>query len=362
MLALRSSASSFWFNCQAQPLFASRLPEQKDTDATREGTCAAWLGEMVLTGCAPNTKAMLGHSHENGWLIDADMVEFVQDYCDKVRSLGGVVGAEKFVRLSGLIAGTPDSYVVISPAGVLFVIDLKYGHKLVEVDHNTQVSIYGGALYRLLTLQGVKITKVVLAVYQPRAFSANVGTYRTWEPELSEFLDFVSEIENRGELCQEPNPVATAGPHCDHCVAAAGCQALTSTVVNLIENVESQDHRQMTGRELSHQLDFANHASAMVEIYAKSLMAEGEARHAQGEHIKGYGHSQRSGKRKLTMLPENIKMLTGVDATKGDACTPAQLEKRGVAKDVVAAMSTTPDLSPKFGKLDPNHFSKIFNN
>ena len=44
----RPSAAHRWTKCSAAPLFASRAGPQPTSDPAREGTCAAWVAELML--------------------------------------------------------------------------------------------------------------------------------------------------------------------------------------------------------------------------------------------------------------------------------------------------------------------------
>ena len=59
----RPSASSIWTKCVGYPRLISTLPkgwETRSADPAREGTCAAWVAEMVLTGVAQECHDMIG--------------------------------------------------------------------------------------------------------------------------------------------------------------------------------------------------------------------------------------------------------------------------------------------------------------
>ena len=100
----RPSAAHRWTKCSAAPLFASRAGPQPTSDAAREGTCGAWVAELMLT----NQPVEVGMTHPNGWEVDADMIGHMQEYADICRADGGQMWVEEYVTLSHTIAGTPD--------------------------------------------------------------------------------------------------------------------------------------------------------------------------------------------------------------------------------------------------------------
>ena len=88
----RPSAAHRWTKCSAAPLFASRAGPQPTSDAAREGTCAAWVAELMLT----DQPVEVGMMHENGWEVDPDMIGHMQEYADICRA-----GSTKTARAVG---------------------------------------------------------------------------------------------------------------------------------------------------------------------------------------------------------------------------------------------------------------------
>lgn len=359
MIELRPSASSHWFHCAAQPRLAMEVVEQV-TDPAREGTCAAWVAEMVLKGDYPSAKHMLGLSHENGWLIEADMVDYVQGYVDHVKSRGGDVHTERHVRLNEMIAGTPDSFAIYKD-DLLIVDDLKYGFDIVNPYRNTQISIYAAAIYnRYLAPYDRKVRKIIIGVYQPRAAHPD-GIYRTWEVFPEDLFDFIKEIIAAGHNAQSVDAMATPGFHCNHCKAAANCVALASSVYEAYRTISSSQSHHMNDREISTELRFLTMFETMVTARKKSVEAEAVSRIKNSGYIPGWAFENRVGKSKLSVSPEIAEMLTGKNAyAEPKPCTPAELIRRGANKETVKRLSTRPNLEPKLIPVEKDHFAKMF--
>lgn len=341
------------------PRFAEQLPEQPPSDPAREGTCAAWVAERVLKGEAERAADLLGQSHENGWLVEEEMVYYVQGYIDHLISRGGRVFAENKVRLNSMIAGTPDAFAILDEAGVLYADDLKYGFGIVSPYRNTQVSIYAGAIIRA-TLSKTKIRKVVIGIYQPRAFHPD-GIYRTWEVWPEELMKFVHWIEERGQACQDLQSDATPGFHCDHCPAAASCVALTHSVYKGFRVLTDENQVQMNGTQMARELEFLNLMEKMLKARKSAVETEAKVRIDGGDYVPGWGYEQRFGTRKFTANAADIAIKTGLDPyTEPKLCTPAELIRRGASEEVVNGMSTRPRIQPKLVKRDDSHFKRLF--
>jgi hypothetical protein len=359
MIPLRPSSAHVWTKCPGQPTMVSRLPPEVPSDPAREGTCAAWVAEMVLTGQVPDAAAMLGRSHENGWLITDDMVAYIAKYVEQVRSHGGKVSVERKVRLNRWVEGTPDAFAVLDADGVLRADDLKYGFGIVEPYRNPQVSIYVAAILRHLTSRDVIIRRVVIGIYQPRAWHP-AGVYRTWACTPEQLMEFVHEIEATIPDTQVENPKLTAGSHCDHCPAAATCAAVAHENYRVFEHVASDTQRHMSGDELARELSFLQLAQDMLDARTTAVYAEAEARMKQAQHIPGWHMEERRGQRRWKVPAPVVKALTGIDPEVKKMVTPAELERLGASPVVVKAITELPLIKPKLTRIPPGYYKGLF--
>lgn len=358
-MQLRPSSAHIWSQCAAMPTMAARLPPEVPSDPAREGTCAAWVAEMVLTGAATTAADMVGQSHENGWLVEPDMAQRIQKYVDLVRSYGGDIHTERKVTLNKNIAGTPDAFAVVDGTGTLYVDDLKYGYGLVEPYKNAQVSIYAGAIVRMLTARSHPLKRVVIGIYQPRAWHP-AGIHRTWSCYPEELMAFVGEIEAAGELAQDPNAPARPGAHCRYCPAAATCVANAAANYETFERIAAQHQRHMSAQELAEELDFLSRAEDMLKGRKSAIEAEAAARIKKSETIPGWHMQQRAGQRRFTASAATIKALTGLDPERPKMVTPAELERMGASEKVVARLSETPRTAPQLKKVPQGYYANLF--
>jgi hypothetical protein len=355
----RPSQANYWGNCAAFVRFSEGRPEQPSGDAAREGTCAAWVAEVVLTGDAGSCLDLLGETHSNGWVVDETMVDLVQGYVDKVRSFGGTVVAEKHVTASQnpLIDGTLDSAICSIENRILRIPDLKYGRRVVEAYKNKQLICYGWGEF--ISLPPGTIDEIHLSIYQPRAFHRD-GIHRTWvvtpEELHAEFMKlWLMAVEG-----EKPDSLATPGPHCRDCESAVPCLALTHTVYNLVDTVASRDQRDMTVEELSRELDFIDAAEKTVKARFNAVRSEAEAR-MKKESIPNWSLSPNKGNRVFTEPGVTIHLMTGVDPFEKTLCTPAALERRGADPEIVKKLTKQPVTSHKLTRLDTEFFASLFN-
>lgn len=355
---LRPSSSGTWSKCAANPRISSAvMREEPESDAAREGTCAAWVADCVLKGEYRTCLIMLGMEHTNGWIVDDEMVYFVEGYVEAVRARGGTINAEQYVRLTEYIAGTFDSSTVSWDETTLNVDDLKYGRKLVDVWENTQTIIYGYA--ELMRLRNPNITTVRLGIYQPRVWHPE-GIHRTWSMSVNELHKLASAIAEAGNKCQEPEASATPGGHCEYCKGRLECEALARTNYAFHDVIEARGQGVMNAEEMSNELTFLERAEALLKARKTAVHAEAEYRINKGEFVRGWGMKERKGNRKFTVDLTTVQLLTGVSPYDRVEMTPAQLEQAGANKKIVSKISMTPTVGHKLDHITERDFGRMF--
>ena len=355
----RPSQASFWGKCAAYQRFTRNAPETTN-DAAREGTCAAWVADFVLTRAEGVVRChdLIGESHENGWLVTDQMADDVQEYVDLVRSFGGEVTAEETVTASEnpLIEGTLDSSVDVKRDGILRILDLKYGRRIVETT-TAQLVIYGWG--KFLKLRPGSITEIHLSIYQPRAFHKN-GIHRTRILTPDQLRDEFQKLWQMAVEGEKPDSLATPGPHCNDCEAAASCEALAHTVYSMVSVVQSRERRDMTPQELSRELDFVDECRKTINARFKAIENEAEAR-MKRESIPGWGLFAQKGNRVFTLPAVTIHLLTGIDPYEQKLCTPAALERRGADPERVKKITKQPVTGHKITRVTSDDVAEMFN-
>ena len=302
---------------------------------------------------------MTGKNHENGWVITPDMVLLIERYVELVRSFGGDIHTERFVRLNRWIAGTPDSYAIVAN-GTLYVIDLKYGYAIVEPFQNTQISIYAGAIVRQLASKGVTIKRVVIGVYQPRPWHP-AGVYRTWSVYPEKLMEFVRTLEAAGERCQNPNPVATPGTHCTYCPAKTTCHANAKMTYAVAEQCMSDQQANMKPVDLAQELEFLETAEAIITSRRKAVRAEATARVRKGEVLPGWHLEHPLGDRQFKADLDVVQAVTGIEPYQKKPMTPAAVEKlSGVSAKAIAALTYRPHRPPVLKKIPGGYYENMF--
>lgn len=354
----RPSTSYVWTKCSLAPRLFAMAPPEEQSDPAREGTCAAWVAEMVLKGTVSSCNDLVDQAHDNGWVVDALMARHVQRYVDILHERGGEIDAERKVRLNDKIAGTPDAFAVLND-GHLFVDDLKYGYEIVDVT-SPQVVIYAGALVRYLSARGKTISKVTLGIYQPRSYHP-MGHHRQRSVWPEELMREVRVIEQAAELAHSDYAIATPGSHCRRCSGAAYCSAVTHEVYQAYARMLIGEQRQMTPAEMAEELAFLDTAEAMFKARRDSVHAEAEARISRGERIPGWMRESGCGHRRWKTSADNIQAVTGQDPRDmSKMITPAEMERRGVPAEIISALTETPRTKAKLQPVPTGYVAARF--
>ena len=212
----------------------------------------------------------------------------------------------------------------------------------------------------MLTARDVVIRRVVIGIYQPRSWHP-AGIYRTWVTNPEELMAFVRWIEAQGELCQNPNAMATPGEHCEYCPAASTCAAVAHEGYRVHSKLVAETQRHMSATEAVNELAFLDMIEKMISGRKKAVEAEVEARIQKAEHFPGWHLEERRGNRRFKFDPLTVRITTGVDPRVMKVVNPAELERMGADPAKVALVSEMPRIAPKLKRVSKNYYANLFN-
>jgi hypothetical protein len=217
---LSPSASDRWLECPASIV---RAPETEDegSEYAREGSAAHALGENGLTNDTEAWEAVLPDEYQK--YDSPEMRTHVQGYLDYVRRHRGE--GDLFVEQRLQIFPTMDVWgtadaVIVTPGGVIKVIDLKYGQGvMVDADDNTQLLLYGIGALTLDWLSPVPVHAVEVHIYQPRRNNVVSKTYT-----VEELVEWVRTNEAKVARAHAGTNIAVPGAHCKWCPVKGSCR------------------------------------------------------------------------------------------------------------------------------------------
>lgn len=219
---LSASGSAKWMACPGSIAAEEGIPDGS-SEHSREGSAAHYVAEQVLVngGFASD---WIGKTIEDyGIEVTHEMAEYVQQYVDYVKSLGGTQLYEQRVDFSHVVPdgfGTSDA--IVMEGRTLHIVDLKYGKGVkVYAQDNSQAMLYAVGVvndYGYL----FEFDKVQVTIVQPR-----LDHIDEWEVDVPTLEKFAAYAKIKAEEALMPNAPRNPGEkQCQWCKAKHQCPQL----------------------------------------------------------------------------------------------------------------------------------------
>lgn len=346
MLTVTATELSRVMRCIGSILMERAVPEPDNDEARSEGNAADWLAEQMFN----DRHVTSGTKAPNGWVITDDMIDYITEYVD---ALSDQPGAMQVVTTWGTdafeVRGRADWLGYNTHTNELRVRDLKYGHRIVSpVDNWTLLSHAIGFCIR----NNVQPDRIEISIHQPRPYHPE-GPLRRW------VIDYPGLIQRHDAISQTltyPTDALTTGEQCNKCHARYDCPALDKAAWSAVEATATAFNDNMSNDALAFERDQFEQAANMLKIKIDAVEELMTHRIKSGQVINGYAMQQRQGNRRFVsgLTAHAISAALGVDLTTDKMPTPAEAERRGVNKDVLAALTERPNIGTKLTKIDPD--------
>lgn len=357
-----ASGAHRWMKCPGSINAEKDIPETESSFAY-EGTCAHELAELCLSkGINARRRIGLPLPINKEWIVDEEMADYVQEYVDYIKGLGGIQEYEQKVSYEKWLAegwGTVDAIAVRDET--LFVGDLKYGKGVpVYAEENPQAMLYAlGALGEYSPFY--KISKVVIIIHQPRL--DHVSTWETTPEALEEFGHYARACAAKA---MEPDAKRIPGEiQCRWCRAKPVCPALMHKTEHalMLQFAEMDKSAPIPPENLRPEdLKFVLNNKSLIEIWLKSVEEYVINKLQAGETFEGWkmveGRSNRKWADEEAASVELFKLLlTGAYTQK--LLTPTQAEKALGKEDkekiqhLIVKPAGSPVLVPDSDKREP---------
>lgn len=210
--------------CPASPYMESLYP-QEDTVEKREGSAVHWAGAELLGG----QEVAEGQVADNDVVLNIEMISAAYMWADYIRARGPVGSVETTITEPALHQdnwGTPDHWWWDADNWTLYVDDLKYGHRFVDVYLNWQLMNYAALILRKIGMYGVDRVRIVFTLVLPRCFSAP-SPVQTWTTTLGEIDPYLKDLAAAFRAADDPNAPCDASDieACFDCSARHNCAA-----------------------------------------------------------------------------------------------------------------------------------------
>jgi hypothetical protein len=313
----------------------TELPPNETNAAAEEGTAAGELLQAMIEQrtLKPNVTGVA----KNGVRFDSDMYFHLTPIAQGILSNNVTVNCEMRVDWMAHptinIRGQFD--IAYVKGDTLYIEDLKYGWKIVDVYENWQ--LIGYAIGTLMQLPE-RPKQIQFTIHQPRPHHED-GNSRSWLISIDELTDYYMRISETMMAIAQGSRELVTGKHCKYCPAAANrCPAISRSLYSGISEVMygfKQDD--LTESEIADQLRLLEEVANVVKIKQDSLSDLACMHLKAGKLIPGYGLEERFGDRswKSDVTPEAIEVLTGLRIVEQTIMSPAKAEKLGVDKKLV---------------------------
>lgn len=344
---IRGSSMARFMSCNGHLSF-SNLKEE-ESDYAKEGTAAHEYLEQLFKGGPTIAQA------SNGVQIDDDMRAFAEKYVSIIPPHAFSEVEINFNVATGLdVKGHVDYHWIDRATNTLYVMDYKYGHRLVEVENNWQLMTY--AIGLLFMYSTVNFDKIVLMIVQPRAHHMD-GPVRTTNTTVAELEQKYNLIRTQAEKYLA-GPTLVTSSSCRYCPAAKeACPAFNTAFHNAIDDVKSFTIPDSIGNEsLAQMLKTYERIEDIFKIKSDALKDLAKERLLSNEIIPGYAAVKQYGHRKWVkdLKPETFKAMTGFDMTKTVNKSPADMEKEKIDESILEAFVEKEFKGYKIQQMDIN--------
>lgn len=347
---LAPSSAPQWGHCSGSVAAQAAIPSH-DTQETREGTAAHWVGAevlinrraMVTTGiCAGPTDCadFKGHTAPNGVVVDDKMVEGaavwvedVSDVCSRFNAWHLLVIEHRVYmpRIHPQNWGTLDASLWLPERALMFLWDYKHGHRQAKVFENLQLVDYAEGRVQELGIDGFveQGARIVMRIVQPFCYTAT-GAVQEWACKLSDLRPYWNQLSHKAHEAFN-DPKLTTGPWCRDCRAVGRCSAARAAGYSMIAVVNAPyEMDAMDGPSLALEYEQLEAGVTAAKARLEALADELEHRIRGGDATTGLTIEVGYARLGWTVPPaQAIAMAAqfGVDASKLDVQTPTQVKK-----------------------------------
>lgn len=341
-------------------------PEEADNDVREDGTACHWLAAELFHGRFPALNSL----SPNGRVLDEDMFDAADMYLDVLRSWPGVVPVvEQKMDCSVLhpgVEGTPDAWAYNPTLRTLFIGDLKYGFRFVEVWENLQMVIYAMALLRLLGLDNGLMDQNIIVqfqIIQPRSNHRD-GPVRTWRVRASDLRALFNWIVSKAQDAMRPEAPCTPNPGCVDCPGRHACAALQNAAYTALEVAYGSVPHELDAQGIGVELSLLTEAAKRLEARITGLTAQAEHMVREGTVVPGWSLEPTYARERWQDGAEakllSFGTLMGVDLAKPlQAISPARARKL-IPESYVKMFSHKPSTGVRLMKSDPLAAKKKF--
>lgn len=365
---LRPSSAAVWSKCIGYAALNAALGteyvEETDNEIREDGTACHWLAAEKWAGRSVATDALA----PNGREITDEMHHAVEEYFTMLRGWNvREVSVERQIPVStafpGVADGTPDAWAYDADTRTLFVGDLKYGFRPVDVWRNAQLIVYAWTLVMMSLNAGWRVDRIRLFICQPRCPHRD-GTTREWSVDPVQLGQLAATLRDAAQACYAPNPPCTVGPQCRNCPGAYGCRTLQAAAGTSIEISYDATPFELNEQQLAYELSKLMAAQAHIDHRINGLSMQAESLIRKGKRVPGFELGRRATRWRwrsgTDALLRSLAPLLGVDVMQEPKLKTVAKLRDSLPPEVVAMYAEKPDGELTLRLVDPNEAIRKF--
>lgn len=363
---VRPSAAHTWIICSGSIDMRAKFPEapdEADSEVTEDGTACHWLASETWEGRVLQE----GTIAPNGRVLTEEMFDAVDVYHGVLNSWQGVHAVcEQHIPIPRIMQGmwgTPDAFAYNPDTKTLYIADLKFGFRFVEVWDNYQLICYACGLMDHLGLTWAD-TNIVFTIVQPRSFHRE-GPVRTWKTTANDILPHVMALS----VAANQPTMYTPNPGCYDCPGRHECSAYHNSALQACEvSYGGGTTHELSPAAIGAMLRLLNDADRKITGLKTGLSVQAEAMIASGVTIPGWQVAPTFA-REAWIAGAEVHLMTLAEKYYGNPTitkppkliTPNQARKL-LPTDVVAMYAHKPSTGVKLTPVSTLDARKAFDN
>lgn len=351
---LPPSAAGRWDVCALSAALEEAYPDSEESPESLEGTAAHWVVQRTLESHPPaiDTQA------PNGVAVTREMLEGAELVVETLEQTLGpdwrsMLVIERRVQIPTIHPskcwGTPDYYAWVTTAvlRVLFLFDYKFGHGIVEVRDNKQLTAYASGLIDEKATLGDQPVKLVACLIQPRSYHRD-GPVRFWHGATAQTLrPAIEHLRVQAAKATSPNPEAVPDPDaCKNCRGRHACEALQREAYQSAAKGQQAQAIDLSPHALGLELRALTRAQALLNARVSGLTAQVESTVRRGGSVPFW--SMEATVPHLKWKVSQLEVLAlgeilGKDfSTPPGVITPVQAKNAGMPESLVTVYASRP--------------------
>jgi hypothetical protein len=339
--------------------------EEADDEVREDGIACHWLAAEIHAGHIPKLNSL----SPNNRVLTEEMFDACDEYLGVINSWSAVGPfVEESIDCSVIVegmSGTPDAWAFNAVTRTLYIADLKFGFRFVEVWENWQLVCYIAAILEKLNISGLEDQHITVhaTIVQPRSFHRD-GTVRTWTVKASDLRAQINVLRSAAAKAIAPNPECTPNSGCGDCPARHACTALQNSALRALETAYAGIPLELSPAAVGDELRRLKDAAKKLDARITGLESQAEALLRAGKVVPWWSLESSYGRERWRDGVEDYVLTLG-RLYKQDLAKPLQpisptQARKLLPAELVAAYAHKPSTGVRLTKLDPFAAKKKF--